>query len=276
MVMAVAANLFRPLLISPLYSFAASNGIAIFPAWVLSRYEKRPMDVYGLTKRDALRKQFWLGWFAGLLEVSLLVGILKLLHAYSFGTPVLRKADLVRWSLFFLVLFFEKATFFQFLIRGYSQYTLGNTIGFWPAAEILSAFYVIGAMPSGRIDLVGLPIFFMVGLFWSFTLRRTGSLWFAVGMNASFDFGATFLYSMPNLGFGFPFGVHLSNPTVNGAAWLTGGTLGIEGSALRILTVGLLFSLLNKLCPRNASTAVTRSTAAAARTSSIPDQAPLG
>jgi hypothetical protein len=234
---------------NPLGGFAVSEGIIFGPAWVMSKLERRPMAVYGLPGRGAFGKLFLLGWFAGLVEVSALIGFLKILHIYSFGALVLHRADLIKWTLMFLGIFFEKALFYQFLIRGYSQFTLGEGIGFWSASELLCALSVWSYLPSGNTDLIGLPVLFVVGLFWSLTLRRTGSLWFAIGMNASFDVGGTFLYSMPNLGFGFPFDVHLSNPTVHGPAWLTGGTLGIEGSFLRLLSMAIFVSLLNRFYP---------------------------
>jgi len=62
----------------------------------------------------------------------------------------------------------------------------------------------------------------LTGLFWCLTLRATGNLWFAVGMHASFDFGETFLYSVPDSGMVFP--GHLSNATLAGPRWLTGGS----------------------------------------------------
>jgi hypothetical protein len=90
---------------------------------------------------------------------------------------------------------------------------------------------------------------FIVGLFCSLTLRRTHSLWFAIGMNAAFDFGATFLYAVPNPAFGTS-DHHLSEASLSGSAWRTGGTLGVEGSPLGILTLGILIFLVNKFYPR--------------------------
>jgi membrane protease YdiL (CAAX protease family) len=48
---------------------------------------------------------------------------------------------------------------------------------------------------EGWVGVAGVVV---VGLFWCFTLKRTGSLWFALGMHATFDFGETFLFSVPD------------------------------------------------------------------------------
>jgi membrane protease YdiL (CAAX protease family) len=86
-----------------------------------------------------------------------------------------------------------------------------------------------------------------VGLFWCFTLRRTGSLWFAVGMHASFDFGETFLYSVPDSGLLLP--GHLSHAVLYGPAWLTGGTPGPEGSVFDFFILVLFFYIFHRRYP---------------------------
>jgi membrane protease YdiL (CAAX protease family) len=85
----------------------------------------------------------------------------------------------------------------------------------------------------------------VIGLFFCLTLWRTGSLWFAVGMHASFDFGETFLYSVPNSGFVAQ--GHLSNATLHGPVWLTGGTVGPEGSVYSFATMALLFVVFTRV-----------------------------
>ena len=87
----------------------------------------------------------------------------------------------------------------------------------------------------------------LAGLFWSFTLRRTGNLWFAVGMHAGFDFGETFLFSVPNSGLVMP--GHLSNAVLHGPAWLTGGTPGPEASVFDFAILIAFFFIFNVIYP---------------------------
>jgi hypothetical protein len=91
----------------------------------------------------------------------------------------------------------------------------------------------------------------LTGVFWCLTLQRTGSLWFAVGMHASFDFAETFLYSVPNSGEVFP--GHLSNAAIQGSGWLTGGRAGPEASVLDFLVLGIFFYVFHRLFPGKAS-----------------------
>jgi hypothetical protein len=59
---------------------------------------------------------------------------------------------------------------------------------FWPAAILLSlAFagdHLVKPMENAP-DILSLVLF---GLFTCYTVRRTGSLWFAIGFHAAFDF----------------------------------------------------------------------------------------
>jgi uncharacterized protein len=71
-------------------------------------------------------------------------------------------------------------------------------------------------------------------------------------MHASFDFAETFLYSVPDSGMIFP--GHLSNATLHGPAWLTGGTAGPEASVFDFLVLGVFFFVFPRLFPAKAPT----------------------
>jgi hypothetical protein len=98
---------------------------------------------------------------------------------------------------------------------------------------------------------VGAAAVVMIGLVFALTLRRTGNLWLAVGWHASFDFGETFLFSVPNSG--VVFDGHLSNASLHGAKWLTGGTVGPEGSVFSFLTMAIFALVVNRLYPAKSS-----------------------
>ena len=90
---------------------------------------------------------------------------------------------------------------------------------------------------------------FVVGMFLCLTLRRTGNLWFAIGWHAAFDFGETFLYSVPNSGIVTT--GQLSTASLHGPRWLTGGTVGPEGSVFDFVVLLLAFVVFDRLyCPR--------------------------
>jgi len=220
---------------------------AYVAAVLMSRLERRPVGVYGLPMRGAFGKSFWIGILMGIGEVSLLVGLIAAFGGYSFGTLAVHGAGLFGWGILWLIAFVFVGLSEEFLFRGYAQYTLASGIGFWPAALTLSLGFgaVHWANPgegiSGVLDVV------VTGIVFAFVLRQTGNLWLAVGWHASFDFGETFLFSVPDSGFVFEH--HLSNATLHGPAWLTGGTIGPEGSVFSFLTLGLGALVIHFLFP---------------------------
>ncbi len=216
-------------------------------ALVMSWLEKRPPGTYGLPAREAFGKRFWQGALWGLAEVSILVLLIAAWRGYSFGQIALDGLAAVRWGVFWAILFVVVGFFEEFAFRGYTQYTLSSGISFWPAAAILSALFGAVHLGNPGEGSVGALSAAIIGLFFCLTLRRTGSLWFAVGMHASFNWGQTFLFSAPNSGM-IPQG-HLSNAALHGPRWLTGGSVGPEGSVFCFLTMALLFVLFPRLYP---------------------------
>jgi membrane protease YdiL (CAAX protease family) len=235
------------------FSMAAVFLMLFLPAVVMSKIEKRSIEAYGLPVHEAFGKPFLQGCAIGIIEVTILVGLLALVRDYSFGPLIVGGKSLVNWGMECATDSMAKALCFQFLFRGYTQFTLAEGISFWSAAVALSALYMVIIAAGTGLNLIGLPIVFIVGLLCSFTLCRTHSLWFAIGLNAAFDFGGTFLYSVPNHPLGSLSDHHLSEAALHGSAWLTGGTMGVEGSPLRIVTVGILIFLVNKFYPAKTS-----------------------
>ncbi len=132
-------------------------------------------------------------------------------------------------------------------IRSGSQGERAKGIGFWAAAILLSLLFGRVHLENPGEGWVGAAGVVVIGLVFAFALRRTGNLWLVVGWHASFDFGETFFYSVPNSGIVFQ--GHLSNATLHGARWLTGGTVGPEGSVFSFVTMGILAMAIHFLFP---------------------------
>ena len=218
-------------------------------AFVMSRIERRELGEYGLPAQGAFGKNFWLGILLGLIEISVLMAVIAALGGYSFGELAFQKMAALEWGLFYGVFFVFVGLFEEFLFRGYTQFTLADGIGFWPAATLLSAIFGTLHYFNPGEGLVGAAGVFLVAMLFAFSLRRSGNLWYAVGMHASFDWGETYLFSVPNSGIVMP--GHLSNALLHsGPKWLTGGTVGPEGSVFSFLTVALQFLVVMWLFPK--------------------------
>jgi membrane protease YdiL (CAAX protease family) len=218
---------------------------AIIPAVVMARIEKRPFGDYGLPAKGAFGKLFWIGALWGIVALSALMLTLRGLHGFYFGPLALHGMRILKFALFWSVVFLLVGFFEEFLMRGYTQFTLASGMGFWPAAVVLSILF--GALHLGNPGeaWVGAAAAGLIGLFFCLTLRRTGNLWFAVGFHMSFDWGETFLYSVPNSGTQ-PAG-HLFNSSFQGPRWLTGGTVGPEGSVFVFVLIALLWVAFDRM-----------------------------
>ncbi len=216
-------------------------------ALIMAQIEGRSPGAYGLPLSGAFGKLFWQGCLIGLVEISVLVGLIAVFGGYSFGDIALHGKELLRWGILWAVFFVFVGLFEEFTFRGYTQYTLAESIGFWPAAIVLSCSFGAVHLGNPGEGWVGAAGVVTIGLIFAFALRRTGNLWVVVGWHASFDFGETFLYSVPNSGIVFE--GHLSNASLHGAKWLTGGTVGPEGSVFSFLTMGILAFAIHLLFP---------------------------
>jgi len=229
--------------LSELIGFASAFGAAVAMSFV----ERRAIGVYGLPVSGAFGKLFWQGCLLGIVEISLLIGLISAFGGYSFGPLALHGPEILRWAVLWALCLLFVGLFEEFLFRGYSLSTLVSGIGFWPAAVVLSLLFAAVHLQNSGEGFIGVAAVFVVGMLWCFTIRRTGSLWFAVGMHAAFDFGETFLYSVPDSGMLLP--GHLSNATMQGPAWLTGGSVGPEASVFDFLLLFIFFYVIHRLYP---------------------------
>jgi membrane protease YdiL (CAAX protease family) len=228
---------------------------SLVPALVMAKVEKRPFGAYGLPRQDAFRSQFWIGMVWGITTLSVLMLAMRGIGVFSFGSLALHGARVFKFAAFWGVLFLLVGFFEEFTFRGYTLNNLSRAIGFWPAAGVLSLIFGALHLANPGEAWVGALAAAMIGLFFCFTVRRTGSLWFAVGMHASWDWGESYLYSVPDSG-GVATG-HLLNSSFHGPRWLTGGPVGPEGSVLVFVVVGLAWVVFDRMYPAISSAGAT-------------------
>jgi CAAX protease family protein len=222
--------------------------IAMAPALFMSRLEQRPFGAYGVPAQGAFGKNFWAGAVWGFVAITVLILTLRVLGVVAFGGFALHGIRILKFAVFWAVLFLAVGFREDFLFRGYNLFTLGDGIGFWPAAFVMAACfgYVHKGNPGeGWAGMVGAAV---IGLFFSFTLRRTGSLWFAIGMHMSWDWSETYFYSVPDSGLVLP--GHLLKTSLQGPNWLSGGSVGPEGSVLLFVLIAVMWIAFDRLYPR--------------------------
>ncbi len=212
-------------------------------AAILSRIEKRPMGQYGLPVRQAFGRLFWQGVVWGFVAITVTLMLIAALHGFSFGKLALSGHAMAHYAVMWGIAFLLTGFFEEFVFRGYSQFTLATGMGFWPAAILLSILFGAGHLNNVGEALPGALCAALIAFFFCFTLRRTGSIWFAVGLHAAWDYGETFIYGVPDSGLPAP--GHLLNSSLHGPRWLTGGSVGPEASVAAFVVIGLLFVVVH-------------------------------
>lgn len=227
----------------------------LLATWILSKIERRGRS-YGFAGTD-IGKRFVSGLACGMVLISLLVltlwkgGLLVVERRLIFGP------DVLRYGVLWLIAFSLVGVFEESLTRGFLLYTLtrgltrfyervfktthGMALGFWTAAVILSTIFFLGHTGNPGESPVGLLSVFAAGMFFCLSIWRTGSIWWAIGMHAAWDWGQSYLYGVADSGLMVQHHLLATHP--HGTPLLSGGTTGPEGSIF-VLAVLVLGSLL--------------------------------
>jgi membrane protease YdiL (CAAX protease family) len=228
--------------------------LVVIATAIMGHFEKRTFADYGLPARGAFGGRFFEGIVWGFLAECATLGILYLSGNASFAGLDQRGAAALRYGLLWGAAFILVGFFEEFLFRGYPQFTLATGIGFWPAAFLLSGLFWLGHMGNPGETWVGGLATAIAALIFCVSLRLTGNLWFAIGMHAGWDWTETYFFGVADSG--FPANGHLLNTTLTGSKWMTGGTVGPEGSVVELVVclavIALLFARFRKPARRDA------------------------
>jgi uncharacterized protein len=193
-----------------------------------------------------------------LLFQSLLVLTLWSTHHLAFDGVLLKPAPALMYGAVWVVAFLGVGFFEEFLFRGYLQFTLtrclaglvryiapgaphAEAISFWTAALIISfGFGSLHGTNPGESP-IGLLCAGAAGLLFAFTLWRTGSLWWAIGLHAAWDWAQSFLFGVADSGAVSADRLLSSHPA--GSLLVSGGATGPEGSIF-VLPVMALIALV--------------------------------
>ena len=222
-------------------------------AFIMSNIERRPFGQYGLPFASAFGTLFWQGVAWGLVMGAVVMAAMYTLGGFSFGTLALSGSAAIKYAVLWAFAFLLVGLAEEFEYRGYAQFTLATGMGFWPSALLMSIFFGANHLDNLGESWVGALQVVVVGLFWCFTLRRTGTLWFAVGMHVAWNFAQSFLFSVSDSG--LRSAGALLNSAVHGSRWLTGGAVGPEGSVFSFGFLGLSFIVFDRLYPARKASA---------------------
>jgi hypothetical protein len=230
---------------APVSPFAAlinegmSMLIVLAASWIMARIEKRRLAVYGYAGRAKLAR-FLFGCVWGFIALSGLVCLLWKVHLLGFDAGHLQGFAAWKYGLIWLAMFVCTGIAEESLLRGYLQYTLTRGIGFWWGALLMSVLFGAIHGPNKGESPIGLFSAAAVGLVFCLSLWYTGSLWWAIGFHATWDWAQTFFYGTPDSGM-IARGHFMSEHPVGPLLW-SGGPTGPEGS-LYIIPLLLIMAL---------------------------------
>jgi membrane protease YdiL (CAAX protease family) len=222
-----------------------SLSVVALATWIMGRIERRPIGRYGFGGQRRLWP-FVSGLLWGFAFLSVLVGALWKARLLVFDGRLLFGAKAIELGAVWLFGFLLVGFFEESLLRGYLQYTLsrgiaslcemlfevknGEALGFWIAALLLSFFFGASHGNNPGESPIGLVSAGLVGAIFCLTLWKTGSLWWALGFHAAWDWAQSFVFGVADSG--MMVRDHLFGTHPVGKILLSGGATGPEGSAL--------------------------------------------
>ena len=214
---------------------------------IMAKMERRSAWSYGFQDRQ-WPSHFSLGVLIGWLALTVMLAGMRAAHHFAFGPQFMHgsalaiTATLNALSFLFGVALLEEITF-----RSYALYTLADGIGFWPASITLSLLFAAAHLSNGGEATTGIIAVVFFGLMLCFSISRTGSLFWAIGFHFMWDYSETFLYGVPDSGFVSP--QHLLSAKFYGPAWITGGSVGPEGSSFIFPVLALIAVVIHFAYP---------------------------
>jgi membrane protease YdiL (CAAX protease family) len=225
---------------------------ALFAAFVMSRIENRTFRDYGLPANQAFGSFFWFGILWGFGTSAVEVLLIYLAGGLSFHGWALQGNALIGSALAWFGAFVMLGLWEEFMFRGYPLTKLATGIGFWPASIVMCLLFGLAHIGKPMENWIDITSIMLYGLLWCFSLRRTGSIWFAIGFHAMSDYADMVIFAAPNTGNdGRSLTGHLLDIRYHGPEWLTGGPRGIESSLMVFVILVASFYVLHRIYPES-------------------------
>lgn len=213
----------------------------VLATWVMSRIESRPILAWGYQGR-ARAVRFLSGLVWGFVAITTLVLTLHKLGYLSFDGRLLGGFAMLRYAVLWGIAFLLTGFLEESLFRGYLQFTLTRGIGFWWGALLFAVFFSFMHGANAGESPVGLFAVGAVGLVFCLSLWYSGSLWWAVGFHAAWDWGESYFYGTADSGLIAQGRLFREHP-VGSLVW-SGGATGPEGSLLVLPLLALIVLLM--------------------------------
>lgn len=226
---------------STMFQEGLVSGILAIATLATSLIERRKLTQLGFSLKNALPR-FIQGLAIGVAAMCAEIGLLWLCKGITLGQVVLHGKDVLvfggQWALAFLLVGVAE----ELAFRGYLQQTLARGLNFRWSALIMGVLFMAAHTMNGGETPVGLLSVFLAGLVFTLSVWRTGTVWWAIGFHAAWDWTQSFVFGVADSG--HPSVGTFMTATPAGPAWLSGGTTGPEGSVLDLFVLAAVAGVI--------------------------------
>jgi hypothetical protein len=218
------------------------TALVLVTTLITAGLERRSLARLGFGLKNALPRLLQ-GLFFGVLAMAGLVGALYLCGAIKIGAIALHGADAWRYGAEWGVGFLLVGVSEELIFRGYLQQTLARGLNYRWAALIMGVLFTLAHVSNTGESPIGLIIVFVAGVVFSYSIWRTGTMWWGIGFHAAWDWMQSFTFGVADSGHPAVDALMLSKPA--GPDWLSGGSTGPEGSVLTFAILAVVALIIH-------------------------------
>lgn len=223
--------------------------LTLLATWIMARIEGRSWLDFGLRGGPRALRQFVSGLLIGLVSM---IGIALAIRFA--GGMTIRSADFspaaLGLGLLWAIGFFGTGLFEETLFRGYLLKRLGEATPFPVAIVATSLLFGLAHLSSGFDAGLALVDAVLVGGILAISIQLTGSLWWAIGFHAAWDWVESYVLGAADSGLRAEGALFHADPA--GPVWLSGGASGPEGSLITFAVGVVALILLARRSSRRA------------------------
>ena len=201
---------------------------------VIALIRRRSLLDFGLRDGGWWRRAA-LGVAVGIAAFALLAGAMVITGAMTVRPAGLSASTAVTQGLLWAACMGFVGLFEETFIRGVPLAELTRGFGFPVAAAVTSGIFGLVHLSNPGEQAFGIANAVLVGVVFAYSVRVTGSLWWAIGFHAVWNWMESYLFGTADSGQVSAGRLMVSSP--HGPAWLSGGTVGPEGSVLCTITL---------------------------------------
>lgn len=224
----------------PLALVLAVAGFALL-LFIADHIEARPLAAMGLVSKRWMRDAA-LGLLIGFLMVTVAVAVISVFGNLTVTVTVTGRT--LQLAAVELVVLASGAMMEEVMFRGYPFQRLVESVGAPAAIAVLSGLFGAAHWANPNSSVWGMINTAGVGVLFSIAYLRTRSLWLPWGIHFAWNATLGLLFGLPVSGI-MSFAV-IVRSKATGPIWLTGGSYGIEASALgsAVIAAGLIAVLI--------------------------------